>query len=79
MIIVESFGCGGEPRAPPSPKPAAAQRCYDARHHLTPHTARQGTTLPALHRGRASVSNGTRRIIDQASSLKYGKNASETC
>jgi hypothetical protein len=36
MIIVEGFGRGGEPRAPPSPKPATALRFQDPRNRLTP-------------------------------------------
>ena len=48
------------------PKPTTALRCHDARHRLTPHTARRAATLPARHHCRPIVSKATRRIPGQA-------------
>jgi hypothetical protein len=64
MIIVESFGRSGEPRAPP-PKPGSAPRCHDAPHCLPISLTRRRTPLPAMHRCRPTVPEGSSYTLDR--------------
>ena len=64
--MLRASGVVAHPAPRHHPNPAAPAQRHDARHHLSPHTACRGTTLPALHRCRPTVSKGTRHIPDQA-------------
>jgi hypothetical protein len=66
MIIVESFGPAGAPRAPPSPQAGAATAMHDAHHRLSTTAAHRGTSPPALRRCRPVVPEATSYTFDQA-------------